>query len=101
MLRFSPRMEARIFRSALSTAAPEPDRTSSHAPQYATSSPPNSDLKTPIPIHGWLGRARGGGTPHKSKSLHPASAAEEIADHHARSLPMSPLRRPLRPAKRL
>src|ERR1700756_3354222 len=101
MLRFSPRMEARTLRSALSTAAPDPDRTSSHAPQYAISSPPNSDLKTPIPIHGWLGCARGGGTPHRSKSLHPASAADEMADHHARSLPMSSRLRPVRPAKRL
>src|SRR6266550_6082897 len=55
----------------------------------------------PIPCHGCAGPERGGGTPHRSKSRHPASAADEIADHQARSLPMSSRWAPLRPANRL
>src|SRR6202011_2093240 len=78
-----------------------PDRISSHAPGYATSWPPNSALKKPSPCQGCLESESGGGTPHRSKSRQPASAAALIAAHHARSLPISSECAPLRPAKRL
>src|SRR4029077_784448 len=101
MLRFKPRMYAFVLRSRPISLAPAEDRTCSQAPAYETSSPPNSALKKPNPCHGWLGPAPGGGTPHRSKSAQPASAADEIADHHARSLPISSGCVPERPANRL
>src|SRR6202521_5438296 len=101
MLLFKPRTYAFAFRSRPISLAPAEERTCSHAPAYDTSSPPNSALKKPRPCHGWLGSALGGGTPHRSKSLQPASAANDSADHQARSLPISSLCVPLRPANRL